>query len=116
MRQLHRKGLATVMLTGGALALAGHAHADSTANGAAIGSPGVIAGNTIQLPIHVPLNVCGNTVNVVGLLNPTAGNTCANTSGGATQTGSTLPAARRRATAKLREAPSPAVSPRVPPV
>ncbi|MFE5856056.1 chaplin [Streptomyces sp. NPDC056500] len=91
MRQLHRKGLATVMLTGGALALAGHAHADSTANGAAIGSPGVIAGNTIQLPIHVPLNVCGNTVNVVGLLNPTAGNTCANTSGGSSQTGSTAP-------------------------
>ncbi|MEU5399344.1 chaplin [Streptomyces sp. NPDC005963] len=91
MRQLHRKGLATVMLTGGALALAGHAHADSTANGGAVGSPGVIAGNTIQLPIHVPVSVCGNTVNVVGLLNPAAGNTCANTSGGSAQTGTTAP-------------------------
>ncbi|MFE6488591.1 chaplin, partial [Streptomyces sp. NPDC057757] len=41
-----------------------------------------ISGNTIQLPVHVPVNVCGNTVNVVGLLNPAAGNTCANEGGG----------------------------------
>ncbi|MCM2390828.1 chaplin [Streptomyces albipurpureus] len=92
MRQIHRKGLATVMLTGGALALAGHASADSIANGGAVGSPGVIAGNTVQLPIHVPLNLCGNTVNVVGLLNPAAGNSCANTSkGGATAPGGQTP-------------------------
>ncbi|GAA3291047.1 hypothetical protein GCM10020295_06880 [Streptomyces cinereospinus] len=43
------------------------------------GSPGVISGNTVQLPVHVPVNVCGNTVNVVGLLDPAAGNRCANT-------------------------------------
>ncbi|WNO75230.1 chaplin [Streptomyces sp. AM8-1-1] len=80
MRQLHRKGLATVMLTGGALALTGHAYADAGAEGAAAGSPGVLAGNTVQLPVHVPVNVCGNTINVVGLLNPAAGNSCENTS------------------------------------
>lgn len=80
MRQLHRKGLATVMLTGGALALTGHAYADAGADGAAAGSPGVLAGNTVQLPVHVPVNVCGNTINVVGLLNPAAGNSCENTS------------------------------------
>lgn len=78
MRQVHRKGLAAVMLTGGALAMAGHAHADSNADGGAAGSPGLLAGNTVQLPVHVPVNVCGNTVNVVGLLNPAAGNSCAN--------------------------------------
>ncbi|MGW0700422.1 chaplin [Streptomyces sp. NPDC002867] len=81
MRQVHRKGLATVMLTGGALAMAtGYAHADSNADGAAVGSPGVLSGNAVQLPVDVPVNVCGNTVNVVGLLNPAAGNSCANVS------------------------------------
>ncbi|WP_442973910.1 chaplin family protein [Saccharothrix sp. ST-888] len=28
--------------------------------------------------MHVPVNVCGNTVNVIGLMNPAAGNSCAN--------------------------------------
>ncbi|MFI5973283.1 chaplin [Streptomyces sp. NPDC051452] len=51
----------------------------ATTDGTAAGSPGLISGNGIQLPVHVPVNVCGNTVNVVGLLNPAAGNTCANT-------------------------------------
>ncbi|WP_327322899.1 chaplin [Streptomyces sp. NBC_01210] len=82
MRQVHRKGLATVMLTGGALAMAGNAHADSNADGGAAHSPGLLAGNTVQLPVNVPVNVCGNTVNVVGLLNPAVGNSCANTSHG----------------------------------
>jgi hypothetical protein len=50
----------------------------ATADGSAAGSPGLISGNGIQLPVDVPVNVCGNTVNVVGLLNPAAGNTCAN--------------------------------------
>ncbi|MFB7862043.1 chaplin [Streptomyces sp. NPDC056069] len=81
MRHIRRSGLATLLVTGGALALsAGAAHADSAAQGAAVGSPGVGSGNTVQLPVHVPVNVCGNTVNVVGLLNPAAGNSCANRS------------------------------------
>jgi hypothetical protein len=83
MRQVHRKGLATVMLTGGALAMAtGYAQADSGAHGVPAGSPGVLSGNGVQLPVHVPVNVCGNTVNVVGLLNPAAGNSCVNESHG----------------------------------
>ncbi|MFJ4904692.1 chaplin [Streptomyces sp. NPDC093249] len=81
MRQIRRSGLATLLVTGGALALsAGAAHADAGAQGAAVGSPGVGSGNTVQLPVHVPVNVCGNTVSVVGLLNPAFGNTCANRS------------------------------------
>ncbi|WP_416212286.1 chaplin [Nostoc sp. DedSLP03] len=44
----------------------------------AIGSPGVLSGNLVQVPVHVPVNVCGNTVNVIGLLNPAFGNTCIN--------------------------------------
>ncbi|TXS51026.1 chaplin [Streptomyces sp. t39] len=81
------------MLTGGVLAMAtGYAQADSQADGTAAGSPGVLSGNAVQLPVHVPVNACGNTVNVVGLLNPAAGNSCANVSqggGGGVQSGHT---------------------------
>ncbi|MFD0065100.1 chaplin [Streptomyces sp. NPDC056690] len=31
--------------------------------------------------MHVPVNACGNTVNVIGLLNPAFGNSCSNGSG-----------------------------------
>nr|WP_141209248.1 chaplin [Streptomyces griseorubiginosus] len=61
-----------------ALGMAAPAFADAGAQGAAIGSPGVLSGNVVQIPVHVPINVCGNTVNVIGLLNPAIGNTCVN--------------------------------------
>lgn len=61
-----------------ALGAATPAFADSGAEGAAVGSPGVLSGNVIQVPVHIPVNVCGNTVNVIGLLNPALGNACAN--------------------------------------
>ncbi len=54
------------------------AAADSDAHGAAAHSPGVLSGNVVQVPVHIPVNVCGNTVNVIGLLNPAFGNTCVN--------------------------------------
>ncbi|MFJ3581389.1 chaplin [Streptomyces sp. NPDC090127] len=57
---------------------AGVATADSGAEGAALHSPGVLSGNLVQAPIHVPVNLCGNTVNVIGALNPSFGNTCVN--------------------------------------
>ncbi|MEV0171934.1 chaplin ChpG [Streptomyces sp. NPDC050803] len=57
---------------------AGIAAADSDAHAAAAHSPGVLSGNVIQVPVHIPVNVCGNTVNVIGLLNPAFGNTCVN--------------------------------------
>ncbi|WP_327363193.1 chaplin [Streptomyces sp. NBC_01296] len=76
---MFKKVVAAVAATGGlVLAGAGLAHADASAQGAAIGSPGVLSGNVIQVPVHVPVNVCGNTVNVIGLLNPAFGNTCVN--------------------------------------
>ncbi|GGJ16819.1 chaplin [Streptomyces brasiliensis] len=74
------KGLVLTSVAAAAVAgAAGLAAADSGANGAASNSPGVLSGNVIQVPVHVPVNACGNTVNVVGLLNPAFGNTCANT-------------------------------------
>jgi LPXTG-motif cell wall-anchored protein len=39
-------------------------------------SPGVLSGNSVQVPVSSPLNVCGNSVDVVGLLNQTPGNAC----------------------------------------
>ncbi|MFJ4921508.1 chaplin ChpH [Streptomyces sp. NPDC088725] len=74
-----KKIVAAAAVTGGlVLAGAGMAVADSGAQGAAVGSPGVASGNVIQVPVHVPVNVCGNTVSVIGLLNPAFGNTCIN--------------------------------------
>ncbi|MET8687291.1 chaplin [Streptomyces sp. NPDC004732] len=61
-----------------ALSLGAPAFADAGAEGAAVGSPGVLSGNSVQIPVHVPVNVCGNSVDVIALLNPAFGNTCAN--------------------------------------
>ncbi|MFI0962241.1 chaplin [Streptomyces sp. NPDC021080] len=36
------------------------------------------SGNNVQVPVNVPLNVCGNTVDVIAALNPAFGNSCAN--------------------------------------
>jgi hypothetical protein len=52
--------------------------ADSSADGSTSGSPGLASGNTVQAPVNVPVNVCGNTVNVIAVLNPAFGNACAN--------------------------------------
>ncbi|MFI6351906.1 chaplin [Streptomyces sp. NPDC050743] len=72
------------VVAGAILALGGAApaFADGTgasAEGASVSSPGVISGNTVQIPLHVPVNVCGDTVDVIGLLNPALGEGCANT-------------------------------------
>ncbi|MFF4348269.1 chaplin family protein [Streptomyces sp. NPDC001530] len=89
MRQGTRKGLMTVAAATGVIAAAGgYAHADSGASGSASNSPGVLSGNTVQVPLHVPVNVCGNTVNVVGALNPAMGNKCANQGGSSSSGGS----------------------------
>ncbi|MET9647384.1 chaplin [Streptomyces syringium] len=74
-----KKVVAAAAATSGlVLAGAGVAAANSGAQGAAVNSPGIASGNVVQVPVKVPVNVCGNTVNVVGLLNPTFGNTCVN--------------------------------------
>jgi hypothetical protein len=73
------KGLVLTSVAAAAVAgTAGVATADSGAKGVAAHSPGVLSGNVIQVPVHVPVNVCGNTVNIVGLLNPAFGNECTN--------------------------------------
>ncbi len=65
----------------GILSLCGSpALADSHADGAAKNSPGVASGNAVQVPVDVPVNACGNTVDVVAALNPAFGNECENSS------------------------------------
>ena len=61
-----------------AMGAATPAFADAEAEGVAIGSPGVLSGNVVQIPIHIPINACGNSINVIGALNPAFGNTCIN--------------------------------------
>jgi hypothetical protein len=74
-----KKVVAAAAATGGlVLAGAGLAVADAGAQGAAVHSPGVVSGNNIQVPVHIPVNACGNTISVIGLLNPAFGNTCVN--------------------------------------
>ncbi|GAB7031930.1 chaplin [Streptomyces sp. NPDC021749] len=66
-------GIAVVGTAGMASATGG-----ASAAGGALNSPGVISGNNIQVPISIPINLCGNTVNIVALLNPAFGNVCIN--------------------------------------
>ncbi|MGP4001904.1 chaplin [Streptomyces sp. 8N706] len=76
-----KKAAAVAMVAGGFVA-AGAGVASATdgahATGQAVHSPGVLSGNLVQAPVHVPVNVTGNTVNVIGVLNPAFGNHSAN--------------------------------------
>ncbi|MEV5332159.1 chaplin [Streptomyces werraensis] len=76
-----KKAAAVTMVAGGLLAAgAGMASATegSHADGKAVGSPGVVSGNLVQVPVDVPVNVSGNSVNVIGVLNPAFGNVAVN--------------------------------------
>ena len=97
MRQVTRKGLITVAAASGVLAARAAATPTPTPARPAPppDSPGVLSGNTVQAPVHVPVNVCGNTVNVVGLLNPASGNGCANDRRRPTRSRTTRGSARR---------------------
>ncbi|MET8081652.1 chaplin ChpE [Streptomyces sp. NPDC001668] len=72
-----KKAAAVTMVAGGLIA-AGAGMASATdgahADGKAVGSPGVVSGNLVQAPVHVPVNAVGNSVNVIGVLNPAFGN------------------------------------------
>lgn len=57
---------------------AGTAENITPVDAVAIGSPGVLSGNVIQVPAHIPINVCGNSIDIIGLVNPNSGNVCVN--------------------------------------
>ncbi|MFI5621101.1 chaplin [Streptomyces sp. NPDC051567] len=80
MKNIKRAAAAT-MIAGGLLAAGAgvsSAYGGATAAGEALNSPGVASGNLLQVPVHVPVNAVGNTVNVIGLLNGAWGNTGVN--------------------------------------
>ncbi|MCX4595442.1 chaplin [Streptomyces sp. NBC_01549] len=56
-------------------------HGGAVAVGSGKDSPGMLSGNGLQLPVHLPVNVSGNSVTGVGLGNASVGNTSTNTSG-----------------------------------
>ncbi|WP_020138546.1 chaplin [Streptomyces sp. 351MFTsu5.1] len=94
-----------VAAVSGAMAVTMPAYAGSAADGTAAGSPGLVSGNVAQLPVHVPVNVCGNTVNVVGLLNPAAGNSCGNVDSGGGVPGGTVAGEGARAEGDSADSP-----------
>lgn len=83
MRNTLSKSVLVMAAASGILtASGGYAFADSNADGAAFGSPGVGSGNAVQVPVHIPVELCGDTVNVIGALNPAFGSECENEDGG----------------------------------
>ncbi|MFJ9693338.1 chaplin [Kitasatospora sp. NPDC101183] len=78
MQNMKKAAVLSAAAAGMLLGAAGSAAASSGAEGVAAGSPGVASGNQIQVPVHIPINLCGNSIDVVGLLNPAFGNTCIN--------------------------------------
>lgn len=61
--------------------------ADSDATGTAGGSPGVVSGDNVLAPVNVPVDVCGNSVDVAAALDPAFGNSCASAPASAEPTG-----------------------------
>ncbi|MEG3631484.1 chaplin ChpE [Streptomyces poriticola] len=76
MKNLKKAAAVTMAASGLVAAGAGMASATdgAGAHGEAVGSPGVVSGNVVQAPVHIPVNAVGNSVNVVGVLNPAFGN------------------------------------------
>ncbi|WP_433890664.1 chaplin [Streptomyces sp. CA-111067] len=79
MRQILSRSLLTAAAASSIIAVTGgYAYADSGAQGEAQGSPGILSGNSVEIPLNAPVNACGNTVDGVGALNPAMGNSCGN--------------------------------------
>lgn len=68
----------TAVMGSAAMASAVDGPDGASATGVAQNSPGVLSGNNIQIPIDVPINACGNSLNLIAGLNPAGGNVCAN--------------------------------------
>ncbi|MFC0601644.1 chaplin [Streptomyces palmae] len=53
-----------------------HHHHGAEAEGVAVGSPGVLSGDVVQVPIDIPVEICGDTINIIGVLNSAVHNVC----------------------------------------
>ncbi|GGQ28501.1 chaplin [Streptomyces roseolilacinus] len=67
---------ATVVAGTGAVTLAGVGTAAAVPGLDAV--TGSTSGRTVQVPLHSRVGLCGETTEVVGVLNPAFGNVCAN--------------------------------------
>ncbi|MBS2534288.1 chaplin [Catenulispora sp. NF23] len=71
--------VAAAMAAFAVVGFAGTASASGAgAIGGAIGSPGLLSGNNIQVPVNIPINVCGDNVGILSALLGSAGNVCVN--------------------------------------
>ena len=85
-----KRGLLTVLVTGGFLALgAGVAHADDTTDG----SDGILSGTQAILGVDQPITVGGNAVSIVGDSSSSGSSTGGGGSAGSGGTGGTSPSA-----------------------
>ncbi|MEU9120848.1 chaplin [Streptomyces sp. NPDC048506] len=62
----------------GAAAGAAFATDGAQAGGQAVCSPGIASGNNTQAPVHIPVNITGNSVDAVSLLSPNFANSSIN--------------------------------------
>ena len=90
-KRLVRHGVIATVAAVGAMAASGAAATAAYADGAgtAQDSPGLLSGLSVQLPATVPVDLCGSTLAVAGLLDPASADHCANSGSGSTASGST---------------------------
>jgi hypothetical protein len=69
----------------------GGSNSGSSATSATSHSGGILSGNTVQAPVNIPLNVCGNQAIAGGLKNSVGGGTCGGGSGSGGSGGSGAP-------------------------
>uniref|UniRef100_UPI001C2737FD chaplin n=1 Tax=Streptomyces sp. AC495_CC817 TaxID=2823900 RepID=UPI001C2737FD len=104
MRQTLRKRMVVAAATTGLLSLYGtSALADTGAHGAAANSPGVASGNAVEVPVTVPVNICGNTVDPAAIGNPSVGNACGNAGDHAPESAKSHESAKSTKSAKSTE-------------
>lgn len=73
---IERVAVVAAVIGGLTLAGAGVAAADQDVWGVAGDSSGAVTGNSVQVPVNVPVDVCGNTVSVAGDWNVADSGTC----------------------------------------
>ncbi|SCK41163.1 Small secreted domain [Streptomyces sp. WMMB 714] len=66
------KKVAAVAAAAGGLMLAGAGVAVADGAQVASGGGGVASGNNVQVPVDVPIELCGNTISVLGDMNRSA--------------------------------------------
>ncbi len=66
------KKVAAVAAAAGGLVLAGAGVAVADGAQVASGGGGVASGNNVQVPVDVPVGLCGNTITVLGYMNQSA--------------------------------------------